>query len=208
MLHTRDAPLVSSLHLAPEVGLARGRAHEVTGAARVTFALWAGAAGSGAVLWLHPAWASERLMGDGVQALAHPGRFLFGRAGSAQDMLWAAEEALRSGRVPLVVAELPQVPGLTPVRRLQLAASAGAERAGADRAGQGMAPLVLLLTPGAGGAPGVETRWRVDPAPGWAVDGQAAWRLARLRARMAPEAAWTVRMQRGRLRTERAGAPC
>ncbi|MFL4470604.1 hypothetical protein ACERZ8_12200 [Tateyamaria armeniaca] len=47
----------------------------------------------------------------------------------------------------------------------------------------------LLLTPGMGGAQGVESRWHLAPdhkgTPG-------TWALTRLRARTAPEQAWQV----------------
>jgi protein ImuA len=102
------------------------------------------------------------------------------------------EEALRAGVVPLVVAELPEAPALTPVRRLNLAAEAGAERA---RHGGLEAPLGLLLTPGDGGAAGAESRWHMAPlpsAPAAAAGGPRHWRLERRRARMAPPAGWTM----------------
>jgi protein ImuA len=191
MLQSRHAPALGLVTLAPEFGLARGRAHEIAGSARQAVALMIAARMTGPVLWLHPAWAPERLMGDGVAAHFEPGRLIFGQARTGPELLWAAEEALRTGLVPLVVAEMPAPPGLTPVRRLQLAAEAGASR--------GAAPLRLLLTAGDGGAAGVETRWRADPAPGWAVDGRPRWRLARLRARMAPAATWEMRLADGGL---------
>jgi len=192
MLHARHAPAIEPLRLAPDVALARARAHEATGPARIAFAIALAARLGGPVLWLHSAWAAERLMGDGIRAFIDPGRLTFGRARTTPELLWTAEEALRTGLVPLVVLDLPAPPALTPVRRLHLAAEAGA----AARA----APLALLLTPGDGGAPGVETRWRLDPAPGWARDGSPRWRLTRLRARNAPEAAWNASLGGGRLR--------
>lgn len=191
MLALDAGPAASPLALAAEATLARPRAHEVTGASRRLFALLAGAAGEGTILWLMPHWFDERLMGDGISPLVEPGRLLIGRCRGAVDILWCAEEALRSGTVPLVVAELPAPPALTPVRRLHLAAQSGAA-AGA------VPPLCLLLTPGDGGAPGVESRWGLRPVPGWTLDGRARWRLARLRARTEPTMAWTMRIEMGR----------
>ncbi len=189
MLQTRDAPLADPFVLAPGIVLARARAHEVAGPARVTFAILAAARLAGPVLWLQPSWAAERPMGDGLSVFLDPGRLVFGRARTATEILWAAEETLRTGLMPLVVAELPAPPGLTAVRRLHLAAEAGMAQAGA--------PLALLLTPGDGGAPGVETRWHIAAAPGWAGDGTPHWRLRRARARMAPERTWEVRLRGG-----------
>jgi protein ImuA len=68
------------------------------------------------------------------------------------------------------------------VRRLHLAAQSGAEL-GKCR------PLGLLLTPGDGGAAGVETRYRMDPAH---TPDSPRWRLDRLRARMAPPKSWQL----------------
>ncbi len=68
------------------------------------------------------------------------------------------------------------------MRRLHLAAEAGFEKTG-------VAPLGLLLTPGDGGAPGVETRWQLRPDH---IGDTDRWRLHRLRARTAPVADWSV----------------
>jgi protein ImuA len=187
MLQAPHSLSADVLALAPEVEMARARAHEMLGPSRVLLALLAAARLTGPVLWLRPEWAAERLTGDGMRDFVDPGRVVFGRARRSLDILWAAEEALRSGQVPLVVAELPEVPGLVAVRRLHLAA----ENAGA--------PLALLLTPEPGGAPGVETRWRLAPAPGWAAGGDPRWRLTRARARLAPEKSWEMRLEEGRL---------
>ncbi len=181
MLQTRHAPAASELVLAPDVMLARSRAHEVAGPARAVFALLAAARLSGPMLWVEVGRPAERLLGDGVCAFLDPGRLVMARATKPADGFWAAEEALRSGQTPLVVAELPAPPELTPVRRLHLAAEAGALVAG------GEAPLALLLTPGPGGAPGIETRWLFAPAPGGTREATPRWRLTRARARMAPE---------------------
>lgn len=184
--------------LAPQVEVARARAHEATGPARRVFAMMLAARMTGPVLWLHPGWDAEHLMADGLRDWMEPGRLILGRGRTAAEMLWAAEEALRTGLVPLVVVELPVVPSLTPVRRLHLAAEAGA--------GRGGAPLALLLSPGSGGAAGIETRWRVDPLPGWAEGCAGRWRLARVRARMMPPAAWDITLRDGRTHLARAAA--
>lgn len=188
---THAIPPAGALTVAPEATLARARAHEVTGPARVVFALATAARLTGPVLWIQPRWSPERLMGDGVAAWIAPGRLVIARGRTLVDLLWTAEEALRSGAAPLVVAELPGLPTLTATRRLHLAAEAGATR--------GTAPVCLLLTPEPGGVPGIETRWRLAPAPGWAAAGAPRWHLARLRARMAPERTWELAARGDRL---------
>ena len=174
------------MHLLDRFPLAGARAHEICGPARRRLALWLmrGMTG-GPVLWIRPAWHPDRLHMAGVRAEIDPALLVFVEAERGEDLLWVMEETLRAGVVPLVVADLPEPPGLTSVRRLHLAAEAGAEKTG-------RAPLGLLLTPGDGGAAGVETRWRLDPAHGPLAEG---WRLSRLRARNAAPAAWDVARQ-------------
>lgn len=179
----RDQP---RLDLAPGLGLRLARVHEACGPARRSFALWLAARTHGPVLWIAPAWEPVHPHPDGMRPFADPARFLFVTPRKTPDLLWCAEEALRAGAVPLVVADLPGLPGLTPVRRLHLAAETGA--------GQGTPPpLGLLLTPGEGGAQGGETRWHMAPIHQGTV---ARWRLERRRARTLPPRSWLI--ERGR----------
>lgn len=188
------APLGRRAHRPPpgvvlwqEVRLSLARAHEICGRARRSLALHVMAATSGPCLWIAPRWGADRLHMDGVRGIARPQDLIFVHGQRPDDLLWSAEEALRSGEVPLVVADLPEPPGMVAVRRLHLAAEAGAAQ-GRYR------PLCLLLTPGEGGAPGIETRWRMEPDHG---PGHSRWRLSRLRARMEPPRSW--QLEQGRL---------
>lgn len=184
-LRLARAPLTEAPDL-PVVGplaFRLGRVHEICGPARRSLALRVMARLSGPVIWIRPGWQAERLNPEGVCRLTEPGRLIFVDARRADDLLWCLEETLRSGAVALAVAELPEPPGLTPVRRLHLACEAGAQASG------GPPPLGLVLTPGPGGAAGVESRWSFAPdhAP-----GDTGWQLRRLRARAAPPAAWRM----------------
>lgn len=174
----RPAP---QLTVTGEIGLRQGRVHECCGPARRSFALWAAGRTKGPLIWIRPAWQAERLNPDGICGLVDPGRLIFVECGRAEDLLWCLEETLRSGAVTLAVAELPEGPPLTPVRRLHLAAEAGAAA--------GTTPTGLLLVPGDGGAAGVESRWHVAPAHG---GDTTAWHIERRRARQAPPQAWRL----------------
>lgn len=164
------------LELAPGLRLTKARVHEACGRARRIFALWLAAQTSGPVFWIAPSWGSDRLNPEGICDLVSPARFTFIAPRRPEDVLWTMEEVLRSGAVPLAVADIGGLPGLTAVRRMHLAAQTG------TREGFG-APLGLLLTPGAGGAQGIESRWRMEPET-------RGWGLTRLRARTDPVKHW------------------
>jgi len=173
-----------------EMALARARAHEFCGPARQMLALMVAGAMPGEVFWIAPRWQRDALNPDGMAAFAEPGRFTFLAPQRDADLLWSLEEVLRSGAVPLAVVELPSPPGMTAVRRLHLAAETGAAE------GTG-APLGLLLTPGDGGAPGIETRWQMAQAHRPDAPG---WLLSRRRARTLPPKAWRLTGRPGRWR--------
>ena len=166
-----------------DLTLDRARVHEFCGPARRRLALKTAGALQGPVFWIRPSWGTGQINPEGFARLAEPGRFIFLAPKRPEDLLWTMEEILRAGLVPLTVADLPQPPGLTAVRRLHLAAETGATEGR-------IAPLGLILTPGQGGAPGVETRWSLHPRHG--TGGEEAWILARLRARMQPEKSWQL----------------
>ncbi len=166
-LLTRDshrAPPPPAVRFAGALSLATGRVHEICGMARRTLAFTVAGAMRGPVFWIAPTWTRGGPYPDGFSHLADPGRFTFVAPRRAEDLLWCMEEVLRAGVVPLVVADLPEPPGLTPIRRLHLAAESTI-RKGGTREG-GTAPLGLILTP-EGGAQGIETRWSCDPRHGW-----------------------------------------
>ena len=186
LLTRNHSPKRPALTVLKDIDLDLGRVHECAGRARRVFALMLAARTSGPVLWIAPAYGTDKLNPDGMLRFVDPGRFIFVAPQRAEDLLWSMEEALRSGAVPLVVADMPGFPALTPVRRLHLAAEAGAAQAPRPSIG-------LLLTPDEGGAQGVETRWVMQPDMVNALPhDHLRWHLARRRARRAPPRDWHI----------------
>lgn len=119
------------------------------------------AAGSGAsglpVVWCRTAadgGEQGQLYGPGLWPLGiDPARVLIVTPAKRSDALWAIEEALRSGAVAGVIAQLDRIE-LTPARRLALAARAHDT------------PCLLVTGACSPCAGATATRWRVGPAAG------------------------------------------
>jgi protein ImuA len=151
----------------PDLALIRpGRVHEATGAGRRVFAAALAGRLSGPVLWVREGRARGMLCPQGLIPFFDPARLVLARPTGTRAVLQVAEEALRSGAAPLVVAELAEAPDLTASRRLQLAAEGGA------RGGRGL----CLVPRTRARANAAETRWHCTPIPG---KGRQLWDLVK-----------------------------
>ena len=179
--------------LADTLDLAAGRAHELCGPARRVAATWVAAWGA-PVLWLRLRHNPDRLYPQGLAEWTAPGELVVAEASRASELLSCAEDGLRSGACALVIVDLAEPVAMTPLRRLHLAAEEGLARRRTRHPGSSLRALVL--TPGDGGTPGVETRWHMAPCPEQDTPATdpvgAAWQLSRLRARMAPPVRWYI----------------
>jgi protein ImuA len=169
----------------PAGGLEPRALHELLGGEGAGVALTAllAARSAGLVLWCRTP-RNAGLHAPGLAAFGlMPDRLLLAHGRAEQEVLWAMEEGLRSGRLAAVVGEARKL-DLVASRRLQLAAEAGG----------GLA--LLLRPPEAAGASAARTRWRIAPAPGaapgWRGVSRARWRLDLLRCRGANPRSWTV----------------
>ncbi|MEM7189855.1 MAG: hypothetical protein AAF439_09605 [Pseudomonadota bacterium] len=134
--------------------LSPGRVHEAAGAGRLTFALAVAGWMQGAVLWIRDRRQGDALYPLGMATYLDPARLILVRATGQLEVLQLAEEALRSGAAPLVIADMGEAPDLTASRRLQLAAGTGGGR------GLCLIPEGRLKTNAA------ETRWTCLPMSG------------------------------------------
>jgi len=186
----------------PGRGLALAAVHEVQGSAAAGFALHllaSGLSGEDCILWCVPEGRRDPLYGPGLwQTGIDPRRLVVAVCRDRDEVLWTVEEALKSGSVAAVVAQMDKdrsrggpVSGkpvdLTVSRRLQLAAEAG-----------GGLGIILSEGGGALGPSAAATRWRVDPAPLFDMRDRACWQIALLRVRggAVPDKDWRVRVDR------------
>lgn len=159
----------------------KGRAHEVSGPGAYVFAFALGACRGGRVLWVREAWQSDRIHPLGLSEFFDPHNLLVVTAKDQTEVLAVAEEALRSGAVPLVVMELSKPLNLTAGRRLQLAARDGDSTA-------------LALIPEGMGSNAAETRWRCAPVFDPSDSTLQSWQL--IKNKSGTLGIWHVRWDR------------
>jgi protein ImuA len=163
--------------------LCYGQLHEIGGSAASIFVSLILIKVQGPILCCTPGWSRTRLYPPGlVQLGLDPGRIVLLQLPRIDDLLHAAHEGLRAGWH--VVLELDKPLGLTPARRLQLAAEFG-----------GGLGLVMSTDAEAREAPlalSAMTRWAVS------IAGDALWpaalrlQLGLMRNRGGPLGRWCV----------------
>ena len=175
----------------PWGGLPRGALHEVLGDDGALYGFSATLAARIAddkrpILWCRR---GRDLYGPGLAAFGiDTDRLILVQGAKDADILWAMEEALRSGAVAAVLGEVARA-NATATRRLQLAAERGGGTA-------------LLLRPGKTTVPPcpAATRWRIVTAPTLdGVDGVTGprWQVDLMRCRNGMPRSWVVEMRHG-----------
>ncbi len=164
------------LAVAGPVRLSKGRIHEVTGEAADLFAVAVAARTSGPIVWTGLARSVCSLAPTSLQSFLDPDRIILAMCVSRTEILWAAEQALRSPAAACVVAELGDGPDLRESRRLQTAAEEG-----------GSIGLVLIGRQTSSSA--AETRWRCEASS----EADLAWVWTLTKNRKGKPGAWRAR---------------
>jgi protein ImuA len=191
----------------PGGGLPRACLHEIVaadvGSAATGFSavLLARLAGAGSVIWCRrdPGLHGIKLYGAGVASFGldlH--RLLIVRVRREIEVLWAMEEAIRSGAVAAVLGEAAIVPPIA-LRRLQLAAETGGATGPLLRSGAALPAISATTRWRVASVPTPLTLQRrgpypVSPEEGWGEGfrPRIRWRVELLRCRSAAPAGWLL----------------
>ena len=139
----------------------KGSIHEAYGPSPIRLAIILCTITTGPIIWIRPKWEKNLLNPDGIWHWFNTQRLLFINANSQIDFLWAMEQSLVRGIAPLIISELPKIPSLTQIRRLNLAAKKNLYNP------ELYIPIVIILTDSDGVIPNIESRWRINPLPFW-----------------------------------------
>ena len=124
----------------------------MTGAAADSFAVMVAAKTSGSIVWIGRARAVGTLTPMALCEFFDPARVLLTEGSSRKEVLWAAEQVLRSKGAGLTVIQLAIGPDLIESRRLQLAAEQGGG-------------LGLILIERSAQSSAAQTRWHCQALP-------------------------------------------
>ncbi len=153
--------------------LAMGRLHEVMGNAAEMFAVFVAARVDGPVVWIGTRQHIESLAPTGLQSWIDPARIILVEGGTRKEVLWAAEQALRTCPEGMIVIELRDGPGLRESLRLQTAA------------GESGRPGIILID-GTARTSAAQTRWLCNASR---TDNRA-WTLACIKNRRGETGTW------------------
>ena len=163
------------LCLSGPVRLAKGRVHEVMGDSADMFAILTASRLSGPIIWIGLSRDIGSLAPTALQAFLDPARIILTEGISRSEVLWAAEQALRSSCAQCVVIELSQGPNLRESRRLQIAAQEGGG-------------IGLILIHGRAHTSACETRWQCEASNA----GDETWLWSLTKNRKGELGAWQV----------------
>ena len=170
----------TAIPIFPGVSIARSRVHEVTGRAADGFVLSViGSAQNtkeaGNIIWTGRQGRIASLCPLAMTRFFDPARLITCGCISRKEILWSAEQALRSKGAGIVVIELTRGPNLRESRRFQLAAEAGGT-------------LGLILIERGAQSSAAQTRWLCEPDNGM-------WRWELMKNKAGQRGSWHVKWQ-------------
>ena len=153
-----------------ELSLERGRFHEITGTANDSFAVVMAAKLKGPIVWIGRGRDVATLTPTALKGFIEPTRVVLTEGSTRKEVLWAAEQVLRSKGAALTIIQLSLGPDLKESRRLQLAAEQGRG-------------LGLVLIEKRAQSSAAQTRWSCEPVVSVAnndgLSGQWLWEITK-----------------------------
>lgn len=188
IINRRDVGTLASLQLQPRdelclvapLFLSKGRVHEVTGDSADMFAILTASRLCGPIIWIGLERNISSLAPTALQDFLDPARIILTEGICRKEVLWAAEQALRSPCAQCVIIELSNGPNLRESRRLQIAAEEGGG-------------IGLIIIHGRAHTSACETRWNCEASN--AAHNGWSWTLTK--NRKGELGAWQVYWRRG-----------
>jgi len=147
-----------SVVLAKQIQLSKGKIHEAQGDSADMFAVLVAAQLQGPIIWIGLDHDVRSLAPTALQAYLDPARLIMIEAINRLEILWAAEQAIRTTGIAAVIVELGNGLDLSESRRLQIAA----EQSGC---------LGIVLIGSSALTSAAETRWQCRACS----DNESAW---------------------------------